>query len=420
LAKVGEQGKGLWEDQAGPDISKAVSGLKRLRQWAYDAYHNCWRCGMKHRSLLIFLLATSFAGAQIEKIIIPAGTPEEKAIQAITAENDPQKRMPMWQDFLQKFSSNAQAVAYGNWQLSQQYLDQGDSAKALEYGDKALASQPNNLDILVSVTTAAQRAKDNGKIVQYAARGGSAFNGVARQVKPAGMEDDAFTLKIRQDQEPLRSSYEYLEAAGLNAIVGEEDPKKRIEYVERYMAGFPNSRLQEQVMQMAVYTLAQLKDSERLTSFAQRALAADPNGMSTLVVLAVAFAEFPVASYAARAEAYARKALNVPKAQTKLDESQYRLYSGLAHSALGYALMRQERTLPAITELKTASMELKEHADSYATALYRLGFAYAKTGKLPEAKLALTEAAAIQGPYQEPSRELLTKVSAAATKGKAK
>jgi tetratricopeptide (TPR) repeat protein len=375
---------------------------------------------MKHASLLTFLLATSFAGAQVEKIIIAAGTPEEKAIQAVTTENDPQKRMAMWQDFLQKFSSNPQAVAYGNWQLSQQYLDQGDGPKALAYGEKALAAQPNNLDILVSLTTAAQRVKDNSKIVQYAARGGTAFNGVARQVTPPGMEDDAFALKIRQDQEPLRSSYEYLEAAGLNAIVGEEDPRKRMGYVERYMAGFPNSRLQEQVMQMAVYTLAQLKDSGRLTSFAEKALAADPNGMSTLVVLAVAFAEFPDASYATRSETYARKALNVPKTQTKLDESRYLLYSGLAHSALGYALMRQERTLPAIAELKTASTELKGHSDSYATALYRLGFAYAKTGKLPEAKLALTEAAAIRGPYQEPSRELLTKVSAAVTKGKAK
>ena len=374
---------------------------------------------MKHL-LLAVLLATMPASAQIEKIIIPAGTPEEKAIQAASAETDAQKRMAMWQDFLKQFSSNPQAVAYGNWQLAQQYLDQGDNAKALEYGEKAVAAQANNMEILLSVTTAAQRMKDTGKIVEYASRGGAAFNGIARQPKPAGMEDDAFALKIKQDQDPWRSSYEFLEVAGLNAIVAEEDAKKRMGYVEQYMAAFPNSRMQEQVMQMAVYTLAQLQDSKRLSSFSERALAADPNGMSTLVVLAVAFAEFQDPAYASRSETYARKALGLPKTQTKLDDDQYQLYSGLAHSALGYALMRQEKTLPAITELKTASTELKGHSDSYATAIYRLGFAYAKVGKLPEAKVALTEAAAIQGPYQEPARKLLATVNAAPSKARAK
>ena len=374
---------------------------------------------MKHL-LLAVLLATMPAGAQIEKIIIPAGTPEEKAIQAASAETDAQKRVAMWQDFLKQFASNPQAVAYGNWQLSQQSLDQGDNAKALDYGEKAVAAQANNMEILLSVTTAAQRMKDNGKIVEYASRGGAAFNGIARQAKPAGMEDDAFALKIKQDQDPWRSSYEYLEAAGLNAIVAEEDAKKRMGYVEQYMAAFPNSRLQEQVMQMAVYTLAQLQDSKRLSSFSEKALAADPNGMSTLVVLAVAFAEFQDPALATRSETYARKALGLPQTQTKLDDDQYRLYSGLAHSALGYALMRQDKTLPAITELKTASTELKGHTDSYATALYRLGFAYAKVGKLPEAKAVLTEAAAIQGPYQQPARDLLGKVNAAPGKARAK
>jgi len=375
---------------------------------------------MKRALIFAALLTTMPAWAQVEKIIIPAGTPEDKAVQAVTAENDPQKRLALWQDFLQKFSSNPQAVAFGNWQLSQLYLDQGDFVKSLEYGDKALAAQPNNLDILVSVASAAQRMKNNGKIVDCAVRGGTAFNGIARQAKPAGMEDDAFALKIQQDQDPWRNTYEYLEAAGLNAITAEQDAKLRMGYIERFMGSFPNSRLQEQTMQMAVYTLAQLKDSQRLSQFAEKALAADPNGMSTLVVLAVAFTEFPDPAFATRGEGYAHKALALPRAQTKLDDNQYNFYSGMAHSALGYALMTQDKTLPGIAELKTATTELKGHSDAYATAVFRLGFAYAKTGKLAEAKAALTEAASIQSPYQNAARELLGKVNAAAAKGRAK
>jgi hypothetical protein len=50
--------------------------------------------------------------------------------------------------------------------------------------------------------------------------------------------------------------------------------------------------------------------------------------------------------------------------------------------------------------------------------MYRLGFAYAKTGKLPEAKAALTEVAGKSGPYQQPAKDLLAKVDAAAKAAK--
>lgn len=376
---------------------------------------------MKRMLILVVLVFAGLgATAQVEKIIITAGSPEDKAGQAATVEPDAQKRLVLWQDFLQKFSSNPQAVAYGNWQISQLYLDQGDTAKALEYGDKALAAQPNNVEILVSAASAAQRAKDNGKVVDYAARGGTAVNGIAHQPKPQGMEDDAFELKIKQDQEPFQQSYQYLEAAALNAITTEDDAKKRMGYIERFMAAFPNSRLQEQIMQMAVYTLAQTKDADRLKQFADKALAADPNGMSTLVVLATAFSQYPDPAFVTRGIGYAQKALNLPKAQTKLEDSEYTFYSGLAHSAVGYGLMTQDKTLPGITELKTATTQLKGHPDAYSEALFRLGYAYAKIGKLAEAKAALTEVAGMQGPYQESARDLLNKVTAAAAKGRAK
>jgi hypothetical protein len=87
---------------------------------------------------------------------------------------------------------------------------------------------------------------------------------------------------------------------------------------------------------------------------------------------------------------------------------------------LGYALLKQEKNVPAIAELKTASEELKSNADAHSAALYRLGFAYAKTGKLADAKTTLNELAATQGPYQQPAKDLLVRVNAAATKAPAK
>jgi len=53
---------------------------------------------------------------------------------------------------------------------------------------------------------------------------------------------------------------------------------------------------------------------------------------------------------------------------------------------------------------------------TYATALYRLGYAYAKMNKVADAQSTLEEAAKIPGPLQQPSRDLLSKINAARAK----
>ena len=55
------------------------------------------------------LMAISFG--QIDKIAIPAGTSEDNDLNAIANEQDAQKKISMYQDFLQKYASNSVAVA---------------------------------------------------------------------------------------------------------------------------------------------------------------------------------------------------------------------------------------------------------------------------------------------------------------------
>ena len=107
---------------------------------------------MKSRCCALFLLLAlhPLLSAQVTSILIPAGSPEDKAIQAITAETDTQKRTALLQQMAKDFASNPNAVAYADSQLAQLALAAGDAAQALAYGDQALAAQPNNLDLLVA------------------------------------------------------------------------------------------------------------------------------------------------------------------------------------------------------------------------------------------------------------------------------
>jgi tetratricopeptide (TPR) repeat protein len=368
-------------------------------------------------TLAVLVVALS-AQAQLDRIVIPAGTPEDQALQAITNESDAQKKISMLEEFVQKFSGNPAAVSYGNWQLAQAYSSAGDNTKALEYGDKAAAAAPGNLDILMSQVSVAQQMKNWDKVIEYAARGGEVYNSLGKKDKPANMSDAEFQSAIEQDKAAGKQSYEFLESAAFNAITSQQDGRKRMAYIEKFTPAFPASRFEEQVSQYAIYSLQQSNDSARLVSYGEKTLAANPNSLPTLILLASTYAEDPKGTNLPKAMTYARKAIELAKADAPDADRSHKLSAGIAHSTLGYALMKQEKTAAAIAELKMATALLKEDPTSYSMALYRLGYAYAKLGRLTEARQVLTEAAGIQGPVQGLSRELLVKVNSARAKGK--
>ena len=370
--------------------------------------------------LVTFLLAVApLSVTQIENIVIPAGTPEDQALQAITKEPDDQKKLAMYEDFLKQFSSNPAALAYGNWQLAQAYQGAGDLQKALDYGDKALASAPHSLDILVSQASIAQQLKNNAKLLDYAVRGAEVYNSIAKAAKPEGVSDQDFATHVQEQKDGAKSSYEFLEAAAFNVIVDETNAKARMNDIDRFTPAFPNSHFDEPVASYAMMSLSELKDTTRVVAYGEKALAANPNNLPALLLLAGTYVEDPKPGGVAKAVTYAQRAVAAAKADAPDADRTRKLSAGVAHSTLGYAYMKQEKTAGAITELKSATALLKGVDDQqYAVALYRLGYAYAKLGHNTEAREVLLEAAKIPGPTQPLSQDLLAKVNAARAKGK--
>ncbi len=378
------------------------------------------RCKTVDILILLFSCAVliSQARAQIDHIVIAAGTDEDHALQAITNEQDAQKKILMYQDFVQKYSANPQAVAYGNWQLAQAYQSTGDTQKAMEFGDKALASSPRNLDILVSQAGVAQQAKDNAKMEAYAAKGGEVCHGIAKQAKPDGMSDEDFARKVTEEKNAAQNNCQYLETIGFNVITAEQDPKSRMAEIEQFTAAYPDSQYGTQVSNYAMYTLGpgQLNDHTRLVAFGEKALAADPNSLPALLLLASYYGD---SGNATKAVTYAQKAIEVAKPDAPDADKSRKLSGGAAHSTIGWAYLKQEKTTAAIPELKSGAALLKGLDDQqYARALYGLGFAYGKLSKLTEAREVLNEAVKIPGPLQAMSQDLLTKVNSARAKGK--
>jgi len=371
--------------------------------------------------LFSFLLLAAESSAQTDKIVIAAGTPEDHDLQDISNQPDAGKKLAMYQEFVQKYASNPAAVAYGNWQISQAYQASGDLSQALEFGDKALAGAPHNLDILVSQASIAQQAKDNTKLMDYAAKGGAVCNSIGKQAKPDGVSDEDFKRQVEDEKNAAKNSCDFLESAGFNVIASENDAKRRMAEIESFSAAFPDSKFQNDVASYAMYTLGpgQLNDQARLFTYGEKTLAANPNSLPALLLLAGTYVDDPKPGSVGKAVTYAQKAIAAAKADEPDADKSRKISAGVAHSIVGYAYIKQDKTTASIPELKSAVMLLKGQDDQqYAIALYRLGFAYAKLNRINEAREVLSEGVKIAGPVQAMTQDLLTKVNAARAKGK--
>jgi tetratricopeptide (TPR) repeat protein len=368
--------------------------------------------------LLLTTLCPS-GDAQVDKIVIAAGTPEDQALTSISNEQDTQKKLAMYEEFVQKSASNPAAVAYGDWQLAQSYQGAGDLQKALAYGDRALAGSPRNLDILVTQTSIAQQLKDDGKVIDYSARGGEVYNSIGKQTKPEGVSEQEFAARVEEENNVGKSSYEFLETAAFNVIASETDARKRMADIERFTPAFPDSRFQEPMTSYALMSLSELKDTPRLISYGEKALASNPNNLPALLLLAGTYVDDPKAGSITKAISYAQRAVEAAKAEAPDADRGRKVSAGAGHSTLGYALMKENKTADAIPELRSASALLKGQDDQqYEIAMYRLGFAYAKLSKVSEARDVLNEIAKMPGPVQKPAQDLLAKVNTARANGK--
>ena len=367
---------------------------------------------MRIRCCVLFLLLVlqPLLHAQVTSILIPAGTPEDKAIQAITAEADAQKKTALLQQMAKDFASNPNAVAYACSQLAQQATAAGDAAQALTYLDQAVAAQPNNLDLLVLRVQAAVQLKQNAKAVDSAVQGGTAYLGIGKEAKPAGMSDEDFARHSEEARAANKNSYDFLENSAYAAISAESDAKLRLDEIERFNAAFPKSAYKPALSQLALYALQQEGNWDKLYDFGEKLVASDPDNFTTLALLASAYSEDPKNAHLDKVMEYGQKAVTLAKPDDPAADQPHKLSAGLAYSAMGYALMKERKTAQAAVDLKKAADLLESNPDACAPVLYRLGNAYAMLRRYAEARAVLTKAAAIPGPVQQPARVLLEQV----------
>jgi hypothetical protein len=372
-------------------------------------------CKSSWRILAAVLLGTSLLRAQAPcpRLPVVMNTPEDKLMLAVNGADTPQAQV----DALTKFSTDNATSTFMpcvNEYLTMTYVKLQNFDMAIAAGEKDLAANylDVNLDVnLLKAYVGAGKATD------------SAFDLINKS--PQLIHDEAQTSSAANAAETAKDVRAYVEYAFFQLIPRVPDATKRIAYLDGFVKAFPDTANMNQVnvQYFAAYQMANQPD--KMFEYGEKAVTSDPNNVSTLNLVADAYATSQTPHLDKAAE-YAQKALTLASSAQKpegMTDDQFKasnnLELGLAHSTLGYVDMqkgaRTHRVADAIKELKTASELLAGNPALQARALYFLGYSYELEYPANHhlAAEALTQAAALQTPWQAQANDLLEKVKKA-------
>jgi tetratricopeptide (TPR) repeat protein len=196
-----------------------------------------------------------------------------------------------------------------------------------------------------------------------------------------------------RSQEELDSYLEVVSASDAHTVVGK---------VRAFVAAFPKSELLGAAYQYQLQAYERLNDFEGMMAAGEKALAADPDSLNTLLALAPAMANRAAGrpdrtQLLSQAESYAHRALDgidkirVPR-ELSIEQWNTRKHEmqSEAHGVLGVVAFQRGQFEPAVSELNTAiSLAPKPEGVQFL----RLGLALASAGKKNEAEKQLRHAA---------------------------
>jgi len=377
------------------------------------------RYGIKLFVILFFCAASTFA--QIGKSVsVAAGTPEDKALSDIYAAPDTPEKIALIDKFIQEYGKGDMELL-GDQLYVQTYLAQKNYAKVYQYGEKALALDPDSLPTVVNMVHGAEEQGNTDKLFSVGEKAAAIVARYKASPPPASTSPEDWSrqkdLAINNAQQDIG----YVEYAMVNAAYKTTNPAARAVLFERFVAAFPDSPYSTTVREQTAVAYQSAQNAPKMLKTAQDILAANPEDVAMLLLLADFWSD--KGEQLDQAAADAQKALDLlaqAKKPKNLSDEQWQqqlsLQKGIAYSSIGEVRRRKEQAAQAVEPLRQASPLLKSNTVTYARNLLRLGLALSDLKRIPEARAVLTEAASLNSPYKSTAQEALDKIGGAAPK----
>src|SRR6202008_3335647 len=192
--------------------------------------------------LVTFLIFTTTASAQIGKSVsVAAGTPEDKDLAAIYEAPDGPDKIALLDKFMAEHGTGDLALL-GDQLYVQSYLAQKNYAKVYEYGDKALALEPNDFSTAVNMVHAADEQGDPNKVFSEGEKAAAIVARAKASSPPEGVDPDRWNAQKADTLKNAQADIGSVQYAMITAAYKTADHNARAALFERYVAVFPDSR----------------------------------------------------------------------------------------------------------------------------------------------------------------------------------
>ena len=377
--------------------------------------HIKWLCGALF--LLGYASGPAF-GQQIGKFVpIQAGSDVDHALTEINAATDPAKKLALIDKFATGPGSEGDNPIVADGLYVDYFIEQKNYDKAMEYGDKLFALDPDSFQNAMNMIRAAAEKGDPERVVSYGEKASGILKRFNGAPAPANTESQAWEEQKAKTLASNKDGIAYIQQAVYNGALRAPEPGKRAAFLARFAQAFPDSPYANQALGVAATSYLQAQNVPKMLEVANGLLAKDPSNLGMLLVLSDYYCDKP--DQLAKGETYAKKAISAvdsaPRPEGLTDEQwaqQKGLQKGLALSSLGQVNIEKKDNAQAVENLKAAAPLLKPDDGSYGRNQYRLGFALANLKKSAEAKEAFTQAASVNGPYKALAQDKLKAAAA--------
>jgi tetratricopeptide (TPR) repeat protein len=348
---------------------------------------------------------------------------------AINGAENPQDQLAALDKFT-KVHSDSKFMPCVNEYYASVNLKLKDYDKSIEYGEKDLAANYQDLNLLLNLARAyAASTKVSDSIF-------AVINKIPEQIqqelgspaRPLNASEEEYAKIRKEAQDQAKDSHDYAVWAFFQIVPRVTDPAKQIQDLDAFLKTYPDVEQGNATQVNTVYFDAYRMQGnfDKTLAYGDKVIATNPNDVRVLNTEGLVYAFALSHPSPEKGAGYAQKALTAAQELKKpegVDDAAFKKEQanefGIAHLTLGYAaLIRAEKNLklaPAIDELKLASTLLEGNPPLQGQALYFLAYAYERGTPANHrgALDALNKAVNLPGPMQGQARALLAKVKAA-------
>jgi len=156
---------------------------------------------MKTRVVVTAFIAVVFGLASFASAQLKAGSPEEAAYEKIEAEKNSDAKLALLLDFEKQFPAvNPKVMANIFMMAMDVYSEKDNKPKIAEYGDKAIAKDPENVSALLRVSRNYATERTNiPKAVEYAEKAKALVTAMRKEPVPLGQTEAQYTAWLDQN-----------------------------------------------------------------------------------------------------------------------------------------------------------------------------------------------------------------------------